>query len=416
MCAWCASRGGPPASTPPWLRVVAPAATPRRRARGTRVAEPEATYAVRERADDLWPWSPYHPAASPRAEEYLRAGAAALRHPEPPPTQQAHQREALAAFGRRAREYAPLATLESVALERWLQVRFGDPDGFADALLLERVAVVSAEDAALMRLLRAARVPEGDPAVADLAVDRAVLLEQTSPWRYLEGAQQASTHAGRSAALAALRAWAHRYRRAYAARYRDALLERRALLEEVAKATARDALERLNGIAALGAPEGSDALERIAATVAVLAAMPDAPQTDVAVTAGIVLGEPNPLAGDLRGAVEDARHALDARLRRLSARLAGCAIDRAGDDDLRAALTAIAASEVDHLDRVLDARLAAHIDRLLTEDAPRSPLARVAARYPAVTMETLEAAVEEFRAATADAIAASADGRAVLAE
>ena len=407
-----------PASTPPWLRVLAPPATPRR---GARVAETGTAYVVRERADDLWPWSPHHREPGARLDEYLRAGASAIRHPEPPPAQPTHQQEALAAFGRRARGYAQLAALDATALERWLNVRFGDPDCFADALLLERVSAVNAEDAALLRLLRAARLPADDASVADLAVDRAVLLEQTSPWRYLEAAPQGAsgngTRDGTRAALAALRAWARRYRRAYAARYRAALLERQTLLAEAAQAEARlAALERLNGIAALGAAEGREALILLSAAVAALQAMPDAPDADAALTAGIALGEPHPLARELRQAIADAGRALEVRLRRLEARLAGCALDRAGDDDLCAALSAIAASEVDHLDRVRDARLAAHIDRLLSEVAPRSPLARVAQRYPEVSLETLEAAVEEFRAAAAEAIATSPDGRAALAQ
>lgn len=436
------ARGPVPPALPPWLRVEVAGApvsggAPRPT---TRVAEGAAAYRLdridqidqidRPDASDnaeaaasesaqgdgdggaavaaaLWPWSPHHRPPRARLEEFLRAGAAALRHPEGPPLTPAHQQAALSAFGRHG-ALAPLAALRAAALERWLHVRFGDPDVFAAAVLIERIAAASAEDAALLRFVREAQVPAGDPALADLAVDRTVLLEQASPWRYFEAVPLAP-------AFAALRAWQRRYRRAYAQRYREAVAERGVLLTEAAEGEARfAALERLNGIAALGAPEGRTPLARLRAAVAALGAMPDAPQAEAAITATIALGVPNPLVRELRAAVAEAERALQSRLRRLAAALAGCALDRAGaDDDLARTLAALAASEVDHIDRVLDDRLTAHIERLLADGAP-SPLARVARRFPEVTLATLEAAVEEFRQAAGEAIAASQDGRAAL--
>ncbi len=78
-------------------------------------------------------------------------------------------------------------------------------------------------------------------------------------------------------------------------------------------------------------------------------------------------------------------------------------------------LQAITASDIDGIERVLDERLAAHIDRLLA-GAAESPLSRLAARHLAVMAETLDEVVAAFRELLEASIAATDDGLAVLRE
>ena len=408
-------RGPLPAAPPPWLSVTLSLAPRSGVAEGDTGyvvgGEPAASNIEGGAPRRLWPWSPHlrHPGAS--LDEFLRAGATALRHHEPPPVEAERQAEALSAFARRhpsevPEALAPLAVLGATALERWLHVMFGEPERFAEAILLARVEVIAPADAALLRFLREAHVPRHRPEVTDLAIDRAVLLEQASPWRYVEGGPMA-------AALAAVRSWQRRYARTYAAHYREAITERDRLLRDAAALAARiETLERLNTIASLGAPEGIAAIAAARASLGALAAMPGDPKADAAVTAGVRLGEPNPRAREFHEATTSVARALEGRLRRLSAALAARALAQ-HEDGLQAVLDAIALSEVDHLDRVLDERLTARIDALLRATTA-APLAVVAQQFPEVTLANLEAVVEEFRRAARQAIDASPGGRATL--
>lgn len=90
-------------------------------------------------------------------------------------------------------------------------------------------------------------------------------------------------------------------------------------------------------------------------------------------------------------------------------------LERPGVPALDQLLQAIAASDVDGIERVLDERLVAHIERLLTE-AVESPLSELAARYPIVTTATLDDATAAFRELLETAITVSEDNRAVLRE
>lgn len=382
--------GPAPTSTPPWLAVQV-----------ANQHDEAASLPPRQ----LWAWSPHHRGPSAGLDEFLRAGATALRHPEAAPLDAERQADALRTFARGLEAFAPLVALRAVALERWLHVTFGEPERFADAVLLARVESVAPREAAAMRFLREAVVPADAPEFADLCVDRLVLLEQASPWRFLDGPPMA-------AALAAVQSWQRRYRRAYAAHFRAAVRERDDALRAADATEARLAtLERLNTIGALGRPEGVEAVAATRAARTMLDQLPRDPDAEAATTGGVPLGAANPALAAYRDAAEAAERALLARLRRLSGALAACAL--AQDDDLRAVRDAIALSEVDHLDRVLDDHLAARIEALI-ERTPRSPLAVVAQQFPDVTLANLEAAVEEFRRAARQAIDDSPDHRATL--
>jgi hypothetical protein len=400
------ARGPVPPTTPRWLAVELGPGGVAEDAAGYVMSATSLTAARGPAPRRLWPWSPHHRRPTAALAEFLRAGATALRYPDPPPVEADRQTEALQTFARGREAFTPLAALRADALERWLHVAFREPECFADAILLARVEAVAPREAAVMRFLREAAVPHGQSETADLAVDRMVLLEQASPWRTLDAVPM-------TAAFAAVQSWQRRYRRAYEEHYRRAVVERDRLLRAAEASGARlSTLERLNAIAALGTPEGEEAIVAARAAHDALAAMPAQADAEAATTAGVRLGEPNALARAALDATEAVERALLTRLRRLSGALAACALGH--DDDLRAVLDAIALSQVDHLDRVLDERLAARIEALLTA-AAHSPLTLVARQFPEVTLANLEAAVEEFRRAARQVIDMSPEGRAALA-
>lgn len=103
------TRGPLPSTIPAWLSVHLDA---RRDSAPTGIAEVEASYVT---ASDptatpssapssahrhLWPGSPHHRSPSAALDEFVRAGATALRYPEPPPVEPERQAEALRSFAR----------------------------------------------------------------------------------------------------------------------------------------------------------------------------------------------------------------------------------------------------------------------------------------------------------------------------
>ncbi len=269
-------------------------------------------------------------------------------------------------------------------------------------------------------------MPEG-PRYAELALDRRVLREQASPWlhprAHAEGREAAAQDAARdaeraafAAALRAVHAWRERYLAAYRAHYRAMLERADALRGELRAVAARaSALARLQRLRPLASEEAARALRRHAASLRALDALPDEPAPGEPTTGGVALGaEPAAFA-----AASEAAAAVDAALegcrRALAAALAGLALDRAGVPGLDRLLQAIAASELDGLDRVLDERLAAHIEALLARP-PEPLLTRLARLHPIVTAVTRDAAVADFARLLEQEIAASPGASAMLAE
>lgn len=136
-----------------------------------------------------------------------------------------------------------------------------------------------------------------------------------------------------------MRAWGARYRVAYAAHYRVVLRE------------AAEALRRLDAMRALGPPAGGAVLAAFAAA---------------ARTAEVTLGAlPLSLA-----AVDAVRAALEQQRTRLAARTAHMVLARDEVPALDRLLQTITASDLGRIERVLDARLAAHIEVLLAVPVP----------------------------------------------
>lgn len=346
-------------------------------------------------AQALWPASPHYRERGSAEADFRAAGAAALRHA----VARGEIADPVAVVRGNEGAHGPLV---GAALERWLHVGFGSPERFATLLLIQRIGERDPETAAALRYLDAAVVPEGG-AWAELAIDRRVLLEQATPWRYFD-----RTFAP---ALAALGAWRRRYETAYARHY--------ALTREAA-ARARSGAERLiaqaataDRLASIVACDERALAPRVRRTVAVLTSMPAAPMAG-ATTAGVRLGEAHPATAALDGLRGEVVAALESRLRALSSALAHRVLDGEGDD-LARALAAIQASDVGDLDRVLDDRLAAHLARLVLGVRHDDPLADVAARFPEVRVNDLDAAAEAFRDALAAAVLVAPDGVARLA-
>ncbi len=401
-------RGRAPSELPGWLRVEL---TPLRLAE-TAPAYGRTAAATAEPAASVtsWRWSPHFREAGPGAAEFLAAGAAGLRHPLPAPADARRRLAALVAFGR-GRE-TPLGGIAAVAargadaLERWLQCTFSTPDAFADAILIERMDDAGAREAVeALRFLRAAQVCGGAAEQRELALDRAALLEQASAWRFVEGAPFAG-------ALAAVRGWRARYERAYARQYADVVRERDTLARELEAARAAvDALRRLDAIGALGPALGAAAIARWEDARTALAALPAEPERGAAHTARVELGGRPPQFATARATVAAVREALDAQRERLARRIVRMELARAELPALDRLLQAIAAADLDGIERVLDDDLARHIAAVLTSaPPPASPLAVVAARFPSVDGTTVEAAAAAFRAALLDALARAPDG------
>jgi hypothetical protein len=353
----------------------------------------------------LWPWSPSYRESGASADEFMVAGAAAARHPQQGPAAADQAAEIVVEFASgRPPPLGDLATLRAEALERSLAVHFGDGDGLAFDVLLARIEDDGAADiAGLLRFVRDAVVSPGDPPgddLRDLSLDRDVTLERASPWLYFEG--------GFELAVAAARAWRDRYTRGYERYYYACLAEAVDVRRRVdAASAAARALERLNGVTALGLPLGEAAISR-------LAALPEAPDGEAPRTAGIVLGErPAVLAREAHGTIAEVQQALDVQRGRLAARVAALALERASVPALDRLLQAITASGLDPIERMLDAAAVEHIERLLTADAP-SPLEQLARLYPTVTAETLDEAAAGARELLTAAIEAAPTGQVIL--
>lgn len=278
--------GSAPPDLPGWLSVEqAPAGHALRAAEahagyGTTLAPPQAVA-----TEPLWRASPYHRAAT-SLDEFLLAAGAAVTHPAAAPTLPAHGMRLLHDYaGDAAGALRPAATLDAEPLERWLRYAFATPDALATAILIDRIARAGdAEAAAALRFLAAAAIPEHDPALVELAIDRRVVLEQASPWRYVRGEPF-------DGALAAARAWRQRYRVAYAAAYRAMLMRVQAAAPEYTRArAAAAALRRLSAVRALGPAVGLVAAAELERALDALAALPAAPDANEAMTAGVPLG------------------------------------------------------------------------------------------------------------------------------
>lgn len=346
-------------------------------------------------AQALWPASPHYRERGMPEAEFRAAGAAALRHAAV--CGEAADPIAVACPG------ADRPPPHGAALERWLHVRFGTPERFAALLLVQRIAERDPETAAALRFLDGAAVPEG-ASWAELAVDRRVLLEQATPWRYFDRTS--------APALAALAAWRRRYEAAYARHYaaarEDAARARAGAARLLARAAAADRL------ASILACEGRALTPQVQRAAATLAALPAGPLPGLPTTAGVRLGLPHPAAATLETLRDEVEAALDGRLHALSTALAHRVLDGTGDG-LTRVLAAIQASDVGDLDRVLDGRLAAHLSRVVRGVPGDDPLAEIAARFPEVRADDLDAAAEAFRDTLAAAVHRAPDGVARLA-
>lgn len=388
--------GAAPADLPRWLRVLAPA--PGAYASQSSSADQE----MHRLAEDLWPWSPHYREPGPSLSEFLSAAASAVQYPAPSPAEVAQQTALLAQFA--AGRPPPLdrvATLRADALERWLLLAFGDPDELAIAILLERIAD-SGDGEAIdeLRFLHDADVPE---LYAELYHDRGALLDQASPWRFFDAASFGP-------AIAATRAWRSRYRLAYDAHYRSMIARAGRTEPAIQQASAMcDALRRLDGIPTLGAPIGEQAIACVDAAVSAIRTLPERPDPATPRTAGVRLGEEWPAFAQLDEAIRNVNTTLERKWGRPAAQASKRLLTRSTTSALAPLLLTFLASRPADMSEVLDDRLAHRIEEVLTRE--ETLLSDLAQRYPVVTFQNLDEAVEEFRAALGVTLAAAADGQ-----
>lgn len=350
--------GRPPLELPAWLRVelVGTRLAERGPSTGPYATAPATSASVRRLGRALWSTvsaGAERPVLASSLDDFLAAGAAAARHPAPAPAEASRRLDVLARFCRgRPNPLGRIASLEGIALEWWLARRFGDADALAEAVLIARIRESDVEGADDLEFLRLAEVPEGDLQLAELALDRRLLLAQASPWRYFEAG-------GMAAALAAVRAWRGRYLAAYrehASTLRARATELRRFLEGELRAVR--AVERLDRIRALGDPLGIEATTRLRGLIRELAGYePDG--------ASAPLGREPALFATAERAPLEVRAALERQRERLAAAAVRLVLERPGQQDLDRLLQAIQVSQLDGLERALDDRLAGHIETLL---------------------------------------------------
>lgn len=417
--------GSAPPDLPGWLAVQqAPSAHRSRAAEAATAYRTAVDLPITAHTERLWHASPHHTSRAISIDEFMLAAGTAVTYPAAAPVLPAHAARLL-------REYAGGAdgllhtavtttTADAEAFERWLRYAFGTPDALATAILLDRIERSGDVDTArLLRFVAATNVPEHDSAFVELAVDRRVVLEHASPWRYL----RREPFAG---ALAAAKAWRQRYRTAYAAAYRAMQARVTAATPEHAQArAAAAALRRLSAIPALGPAVGLVAADTLARALSTLAALPAEPDPDAPTTTDVPLGGDPPALAAAAQAAQAIRGALEEQRRRLAAATVHRVLARSAVPALDRLLQAIAASDLDGIDRVLDDALAAHIDAVLTAGtldervephAAPDVFAAVAARWPVVTEASLDDVVAALRAALEASIAASPDGHIHLME
>ena len=379
------------------------------------VADIEAPYIV-DRAPtaastierQLWQASPHWRPQRPILRGYLDAALAALLSPETPPEgllrSEAAALAELRSFALARREREPWSTLASAdepeAIERWVQLSFEEPDALADTVLLERLdADGEMEAARLLRYLRGARIVEDTPERVELAVDLRALLEQATPWRHYERDDLA-------AAWPAVRAWARRYRVAYERWYRHALEDLEVTRTMLAAADPQlTMLSRLDSVEALGAPDGEGATANLARILAAIDALPSTVGEEEPTSGDLALGGRFELVADAEAALAGLEVTVDRRQRRLASALTSLVMGRTDVDPLDRVLQALLASDLDDLDRVLSSEVLAQIERLLGGgNTVAGPVSQLLTRYDEVSQSTIDEIVVSFRILLEDAV------------
>lgn len=241
-----------------------------------------------------WMRSPWFRGGGASADEYLAAGVQAMCPPHPPCDPTPGLIELLLThLETRSGPLGRISWQTPEGMHRLLRVYWRDPGAFASEILRERIRDDDGRHLIQMTdFVEAAEVAPESRDYRELGLQRESLLARLSPIRYFT---HASDH-DRAVGLAL--DWRDRYHAAYRAHYARALQEVGHALVETASAQARlDELEMLNGY---GRPVGGDAICRLREALVVAEALPSAPDPQMAVTAGIVLGRAPMVVAELR--------------------------------------------------------------------------------------------------------------------
>jgi hypothetical protein len=283
-------------------------------------------------------------------------------------------------------------------------IRFESPQRFREALYFARCLERDADSALALLDARAYLETAVTPASAsaDLAVDQAALLDGNtfaSLWREPERATWL---------VDTIDIWKRAYAPLYVekhAAYNDAIAT---IAQQIdAAQTQAAAVERLNTLERLGAPQAQAALtqyhelETLFACPAARDDLPSILESDpVCPYCGFRLGE-EPPAADATRVLQSMERGLQGQQARLAQRVVNRLLarpGRAGSDRLDRFIEVVQASDLTGLASVLDDGLIAFLQDLLDAPPPAATLLDALARtYPEITADNLEDAVVEFR-------------------
>jgi hypothetical protein len=303
--------------------------------------------------------------------------------------------EALASFAERP---SLEAALSDVA------IRFESPQRFREALYFARCLERDADSALALLDARAYLGSATTPAAAspDLAVDQAALMDGNTFERLWSEPTRAAW------LVDTIDIWKQAYVPLYLARH----AAHNAAIAEIAQQidsmqTRAGAVERLNTLQRLGAPQAQAALTQYHELETLFAC----PASDDDLTGklkddpicpycGYRLGEEAPTADSARVTLAIQR-GLEGQQARLAQRVVSRLLarpGRAGSDRLDRFIEVVQASDLTGLAAVLDDGLIAFLEELLESPPPSATLLDSLARtFPEITAENLEDAVVEFR-------------------
>ena len=197
-----------------------------------------------------------------------------------------------------------------------------------------------------------------------------------------------------------------RYRVAYERWYRHALEDLEVTRTRVAAAEPQlTMLSRLDSVEALGAPDGEGATANLERILTMIDALPNTIDEEEPTTGDLALGGRFELVADAEAALAGLEVTVDRRQRRLASALASLVMGRTDVDPLDRVLQALLASDIDDLDRVLNPDVLAQIERLLRGGGTvAGPVSQLLARYDEVSQTTISSIVVSFRMLLEDAL------------
>lgn len=281
----------------PWLVVLRP------------FHEAEPTTLVRS-ATKAWEHSPHFRGAGPSAEEYLVAGFQSLCPPHPPCDLRPNARDSLGDFLRdRPAPLGSLANMSRDAFNRAVRLHWETPQSLSEAILRERIRDDGGTEALeVSAILSTSAIALDVTDFADMEYSRRSLLDRLAPERFFTHVRDFDL------AVASAHDWVNRYERAYQIHYRHVVEAACGVLVDIAPALA--AAGELESLNREGRAIGEAAVQRLAAAVAAIRAIPEAPVQGGSKPGDVMLGRFPQAFGEARLAAAAVLAALEVQRRR----------------------------------------------------------------------------------------------------